>query len=99
MGTLSVACQRRDPTLNALSLLLFAFLFSCGTLLSYMSTTHEPFSTRASRRRSRDNLLFENPGMRCGLVVAFRVRWAWLYNRRPAGDGLAYERSAGLSVL
>ena len=26
-------------------------------------------------------------------------RWAWLCNRLPAGDGLAYERSASLSGL
>jgi len=37
--------------------MLFAFLFPCGTLFAYMSTTHEPFSTGASRRRAGDNRL------------------------------------------
>ncbi len=60
-----------------MSLLLFAFLFSCGTLFSYMSTTHEPFSTRASRTQARDNRRYKTRSARrfdrpSGLLDAYR---------------------------
>jgi hypothetical protein len=46
----SVSTTRHHVT--PLSLPLFAFLFTCRTLFSYMCATHESFSTKASRQTS-----------------------------------------------
>ena len=43
------ACPPTEPTRTSLSLPISALRFSYGTLFSYMSTTHESLSARASR--------------------------------------------------